>query len=97
MRAADAYGTLKTLRDELRALRARGRVPAPTSPAAAVRSSPKPARARREFDGRVGLVRGARWWLHNALLENSPLHRLAGHMLLLVAERRPRDTASPHP
>ena len=97
VRAADAYGTLKTLRDELRALRARGRAPAPAPAAPVLRPATKPAPARREFDGRVGLVRGLRWWLHNALLENRPLHRLAGHMLLLVAERRPRGTPSPSP
>jgi hypothetical protein len=33
---------------------------------------------------------------HNALLENALLHRLAAHMLLIVARRRPRAVpASP--
>jgi SAM-dependent methyltransferase len=90
--AWDGYGTLKTLRDEWSALRARGRPPR-ARPAAAARA-PRPAAVRpaagADFDGRVGLVRALRWGVHNALLENAPLHRVAAHMLLLVARRRPR-------
>jgi SAM-dependent methyltransferase len=91
--AVDGYGTLKTLRDEWRALRARGRTPAPKT---AVWRAPVGAPEHRAaFSGTVGLVRGLRWGLHNLLLENAPLHRVAAHMLLLVAVRRPR--ARPRP
>jgi SAM-dependent methyltransferase len=86
--ATDGYGTLKTLRDEWRELRGRARAaPAPTSlapgrsPAAGAAPESRPT------------------WLrvaHNALLENALLHRLAAHMLLIVARRRPRAVpASP--
>jgi SAM-dependent methyltransferase len=89
--AVDGYGTLKTLRDEWRALRARGRTPAARP---AVSKAPVSALERQTaFNGTVGLVRGLRWGLHNALLENPPLHRVAAHMLLLVAVRRPRGEA----
>ena len=94
--ALDGYGTLKTLRDEWRALRARGR-----PPVAKAAGTPPPRPASRtvasSFDGRVGFVRGLRWGVHNALLENAPLHRLAAHMLLIVARRRPRPAVSPPP
>jgi SAM-dependent methyltransferase len=89
--AVDGYGTLKTLRDEWRALRARGRTPA-ARPAVSKARVSAPER-QVAFNGTVGLVRGLRWGLHNALLENPPLHRVAAHMLLLVAVRRPRGEA----
>ena len=90
--AVDGYGTLKTLRDEWRALRAGGRAPAPEPPKA---PRPAPPAVASTFDGRVGLVRGLRWGLHNALLENAALHRVAAHMLLVVAVRRPRAARPP--
>ncbi|HVR71255.1 MAG TPA: class I SAM-dependent methyltransferase [Vicinamibacteria bacterium] len=90
--ARDGYGTLKTLRDEWRALRARGRPPVAKP---AVAKPPRPAASPTAgFDGRVGFVRALRWGAHNALLENAPLHRVAAHMLLLVARRRPRPAPS---
>jgi SAM-dependent methyltransferase len=93
--AVDGYGTLKTLRDEWRELRARRRAPAANPPVSAPRA-PAPGGAKpREFDGRVGVVRRLRWAVHNALLENAPLHRVAAHMVLVVARRRPRGAALP--
>jgi SAM-dependent methyltransferase len=92
--AVDGYGTLKTLRDEWRALRERGRVPAAKPPATRKPRPPAGSAGAPEFDG-VGLARAVRWGLHNALLENAPLHRVAAHMLLVVARRRPRAVPPP--
>jgi hypothetical protein len=45
----------------------------------------------------VRLGRRLRWAAHNLLLENAVLHRVAAHMLLVVARRRPRAAAQPTP
>lgn len=94
VQAVDGYGTLKTLRDEWRELRARRGAPAANPPPSAPRS-PATVASAREFDGRVGFMRGLRWAVHNALLENAPLHRIAAHMVLVIARRRPRGAAWP--
>jgi hypothetical protein len=88
--AVDGYGTLKTLRDEWRELWGGRRTAPALSPAAA--EAPM-----KGSDGRVGLVHTLRWAAHNALLENPLLHRVAAHMLLLVARRRPRKSSPPSP
>ena len=82
----DAYGTLKTLRDEWRELR-RPHARA----AAAVRAST----AAPEAPMTAGPLRTFARAAHNALLENALAHRLAAHMMLIVAKRGPRTGAAP--
>jgi SAM-dependent methyltransferase len=82
----DAYGTLKTLRDEWRELRGpRAQAPAAARVSAPSADAPVPAGRLRT------LARAA----HHVLLENRPAHRLAAHMMLIVARRRPRPAARP--
>jgi SAM-dependent methyltransferase len=92
IRAVDAYGTLKTLRDETRALHARLK-PSVSGGAPAPRLGSKLA----GMSGAPGLVRRLRWAAHNLLLENPALHRLAAHMTVVVAERLPRAAARVRP
>ena len=81
----DAYGTLKTLRDEWRELRRpRAHAPAAVRASTATPEAAVPAGRRRAF------VRAA----HHVLLENPLAHRLAAHMMLIVAQRRPRTGAA---
>ena len=84
--AVDGYGTLKTLRDEWRELRPSRREPAAMSTAKAAGAA---ASARAE-----GPLRAVGRAAYHALLENPLAHRLAAHMLLIVARRRARAAAS---
>ena len=92
--ATDGYGTLKTLRDEWRELRAQARGPAAAGAATRPMGSHAPPNASASGVGagwRRALTRAA----HNVVLENALLHRLAAHMMLIVAKRRPRLVPSP--
>jgi SAM-dependent methyltransferase len=85
--AVDGYGTLKTLRDEWRELRPRQLPPVAASAAATPAAAPASARSK-------GALRGVGRAVYHVLLENRLAHRLAAHMLLIVARRRPRGAAA---
>jgi SAM-dependent methyltransferase len=88
--AHSSYGTMKALRDVARAARrkwsASGREKTP-----AARSNGQPAgESSGRGDSTPEVSRGRRlfWSVQNLVFENPICRRLAGHMLLLVAERR---------